>query len=71
MYKAKRILPHGSPLGEEFCGIQKSVQLYFCLKTLVTGKSAEILRLSFPRPHLQNTSMMCFVFLFASFMRNI
>lgn len=41
------MLPHGSSLGEELCDTcTEAVELHSCLKTLVTGHSAEILRLS-------------------------
>lgn len=47
MYRAKRVLPHGSPLGEERFDTQKAMELRCCLKTLVAGNCVETLRLSY------------------------
>ena len=45
MYRAERILPNVQ-LGVKNCDTLKAMEIHSCLKTLVTGKSAEILRLS-------------------------
>lgn len=45
---AKRILPHRSPVVEDLCDKQKTVELHSCLKTLVADNSPELLRLSHP-----------------------
>ena len=46
MYRAKRVLLHGCPLGEKLFDMQKAMELRSCLKTLVAGSCVETLGFS-------------------------